>query len=915
MKRCPKCKKQYDDSWKVCLACSVPLDEITYVQTKQEHYQEKIDALLASADSPKICPKCKKQYDQDWKICINCNVELLDVPQGGNIKKLQEELTEVENTIKVLEERAGSLKNMIAQIKEKGDSLDVQEQIAKYKEEIKRAEAEKGILKEENVKKIVSEAHKQKKEKKNFEEVLAKFIFGVLGVALFGLGVSYFTAAYFIQLPLFAKICVGYFASLVMIISGHLLRKNEKFITFGKILTGGGWALVYALTYLIHHVPAARLISDPLIGTAALLVVSVAIIIYYQTYKSEMATSIAYFAAFVALVASPLTVYTIAASVLLAASLLFFIFKHKWFRFGMYGVSMLYLSNFLCLSRFSEMISTAPQFFIAQGLVCLYWIMFTSAAFILRKKNSVVNIDEGFSLGAGEMLHAINGIGAIFLSLYMTAGGFKAYYPNVIGAISCLYLVVTALAYILKQRSACILVSNFLIMFSAAFFTIKYPSYALASYIIIAQLVFLAGVKLKQPYWRVFGFASFILILSKLLLVDHIFIKNALALDNVFLRFFLPGFIFLIYPLNSIAYLRLEKNQSLAKEEKSIPTVILYSYAAIYACGTWLDLPKVLTAPAWILLGVILLHLGVSKNNYHLRIQGSILSIGAFVRLLMSNMTIPGHVMGISYRLLTVVPVIFILQYCNMLFQDEKTQSILKEKEKNLPYIFPSIIFIALMVLTRYELPRLYVAPAWGIFALIYAAISIYFNKTFYYSFASIAAIFASGRAVYVNLIPGKYLAGAESTILIAVILAGILYGGNALYIFSREKILKLNETQSAKVKRFLQSPNIVFSISATFLVSAIIFVKFSGLVLTFCWAVQAILLLLCGFIIKERYWRYLGLVLLFVSAFKVLFYDYVEMGGHIFYSFIFLGLILIAVSGVYFLLGDKLTSKIKKVL
>ena len=839
---------------------------------------------------------------------MSCNLQLLDIPKSDSIEGLQEELTGVENIIKELQDKASSLKNLISRLKEKGDSVDVREEIARYRKEPPQAETASVTPEGDG-----GEGSGQKK--KSFEEVLAKFIFGILGVGLLGLGISYFTAAYFIQLPLLAKICLGYFVSAIMIIAGHTFRKRDKFRTFGNILTGGGWALVYALTYLIHYVPVTRLISDPAVATAALLVISAVIIMYYQVYRSELATSIAYFSAFVTLIASPLTVYTVGASILIAVSLLFFIFKHKWFRFGICAVLMLYLSNALCFARVSGAISTDPQFLTAQGLIFLYWITFTIGAFILSTKNSRIKIEENFTLNAGKALHVMNGLGGIFLSFFITTEGFKAYYPNIVGTIACLYLAVTVLTRMFKQRSECVILSNFVIIFSAAFFAIKYPVYILPCYIVIAQLVFLAGVKLKEPYWRVFGFTSFMLILSKILLVDHVFIKKALSLNIIFMRFFTPAFILLIYPLNGIAYMRMAKDGSLSKEERSIPTVILYSFMMIYACGTWLDLPKVLTGPAWILLGAVLLHFGVSKNNYHLRIQGYILSIGAFLRLLMSNMAISGGISGISYRLLTIVPVLFILQYCNMLFQDKKTQNNLRENEMNFPYIFPSIIFITIMILTRHELPRLYVALGWGIIALICAAISVYRNRTFFYSLASIAAIFASVRAVYVNLLPGKYLAGAESTVLIAVILSVILYAGNVIYISSREKILQLSENQSTKLKKFLQSPNIVFCTSATFLVSAIIFVKLSGLVLTFCWAVQAILLLLCGFIIKERYWRYLGLLLLFVSAFKVLFYDYVKMGGHIFYSFIFLGLILIAVSGVYFLMGEKLTSKIKKVL
>jgi hypothetical protein len=328
--------------------------------------------------------------------------------------------------------------------------------------------------------------------------------------------------------------------------------------------------------------------------------------------------------------------------------------------------------------------------------------------------------------------------------------------------------------------------------------------------------------------------------------------------------------------------------------------------------GTWLDLPKVLTAPAWIGLGVILLQMGISTDNNHQRIQGYILGIGSFVRLLMSNMTIEGGIGCISYRLLSTIPVLLLLYYCLMILNDEKTKAILKDAEKKMGVIYPYMVFVALMFLTRYEAPESMVAPTWGIIGVIYSFIGVKSRQTHYLSISSLAALSAAVRAIFVNLFEGRYLVGTSTAnIMYPIFTIGALYIGNILYLAGREKLVGI-EGVGEGPKKHLRSPRLIFGLAATILLTTLLAVKLKDVSLTIGLGLEGLLLFLAGFGLKEKNWRIYGLIVLLLTLLKAFLIDLRQLSTlYYILSLIALGLALLFVSFIY----TKYKDKIKKLI
>jgi len=91
------------------------------------------------------------------------------------------------------------------------------------------------------------------------------------------------------------------------------------------------------------------------------------------------------------------------------------------------------------------------------------------------------------------------------------------------------------------------------------------------------------------------------------------------------------------------------------------------------------------------------------------------------------------------------------------------------------------------------------------------------------------------------------------------------------------------------------------YSVAASFLVAAILWLEVRGGLLTIAWALEAVTLLVAGFPLRERVLRLSGLVLLCVGVLKVFFYDLSTLSRpYQILSFVALGVALLGASAFY---------------
>ncbi|MBS1859149.1 MAG: DUF2339 domain-containing protein, partial [Acidobacteria bacterium] len=134
------------------------------------------------------------------------------------------------------------------------------------------------------------------------------------------------------------RIALSYTGAFAMLGAGIAMERRETYRTFAYGLIGGGWAALYLTTYAMHAIEAARVLDNPWIAAVLLFAVAAGMIAHSLRYRSQTVAGLAYFIAFVTLGISEVTLFSAAALVPLAASLLFIARRNHWERFARFGL-------------------------------------------------------------------------------------------------------------------------------------------------------------------------------------------------------------------------------------------------------------------------------------------------------------------------------------------------------------------------------------------------------------------------------------------------------------------------------------------------------------------------------------------------------------------------------------------------
>lgn len=881
----------------------------------------------------KKCPKCGKEYDLSWDVCLSCKEKLITDPKTGGLSPVQEEiLSEIRDIRSKISGLSGEIEKDVTRLNERLNALEfrlkgesaavkpapaespkpVQTKAEEYSSSFKQIFAPSASREDEQAPETheeeveVGSAFKEEVPKQSFkgsfEQILGGRLFSKLGTFAVVVGMALLLGYSFKYFGPAVKIAVGYLIGAGLVLFGAYLDKKEGFPVYARTLIGGGWALTYFTTFAMHHIPAVRLIENPLLGFLLLMAVAAATVVHITKYRSQVATGFAYLLIFITLMVQPVTLYTIGALVLVALSFVYMMYRFRWNEFVIYGIVMSYISYMTFLARSPRTEVTDSIFAAVYGYLAVYWLIFSFAGFIMKNRD-----DDHPFFNIQSMVFIANSLFATVAVETLALNGFDKYRLFMIGANCGLNLAATAIAFFSKKRNIYIVTSTFAAFFACQLLVAKFSGYSLTiAYVVLAQVILLAGILLRESYWRKMAAAFLVLIFCKLLFVDSLLYALAANPDQaqpnkIFLglnsRMLLFSGAFLFFLLNHTFYLMARKRDVVPASENGWIKVVSYSYPAIFALGTWMDLPKVLTAPVWAVYGIIMLQIGVAKDNVHQRVQGYFFTVGSFCRLLMSNLTIEGGISGLSYRLITALPVAAIFQYCKLLLDDTDAEGKLASGEKKMVAVYRYLIFAIIMLVARYELPTPLVAPIWSLIAATYLVIAVLMDKKHYLPMSAIAVLAAGIRAIFMNVLQDKYLTVFESSAVYPLLTVAVIYACN---IFSHYK-LAIEDATGGALARFFRRPVPLFSLTATAVLTVFIVVKTTGVYMTACLGIEGLLLCVAGFLIREKSWRISGLVVLTATLAKVFLVDLRKLET-IYYilSLIGVGAILLFISFIY---------------
>jgi len=285
-----------------------------------------------------------------------------------------------------------------------------------------------------------------------------------------------------------------------------------------------------------------------------------------------------------------------------------------------------------------------------------------------------------------------------------------------------------------------------------------------------------------------------------------------------------------------------------------------------------------------------------------LQIEGYAAAACAFARLFLANFTATRSVGLVPERILTVVPVVVAFYYLAQRIDEQTKRAPLERFDSTVRTIFLHAAALLVVALIRFEAGRVTAVIGWALFAVILLEAGLRLrNVDFrYQSYAIAAATFARSWASNFY-IPGS-LGGIPERIVTSAIVIGCLYACELIAPRGEDAPPVAGGNRVAWALEYLdRNARSFFSLLASALLALLLFYEISGGLLTVAWGLQAVGLLIAGFMIRERVLRLSGLGLFGVCIIKVFTHDLQRLEAlPRILSFIVLGALLISMSFVY---------------
>jgi uncharacterized membrane protein len=324
-----------------------------------------------------------------------------------------------------------------------------------------------------------------------------------IGTAVLVIGVALFLNYTLRHIGPTGKIATGYVLGAALIALGVIGERRERYRIAARAVLGGGWAIFYFTTYAMHNVAAVRVIESATLGFALLFAVAVVMVLHTLRYNSQVATGFAYLLAFASIAVSRIGVGALVASVALAASLAYLLWRHEWYALEPAAVAATYAVHWMWLRQVFEELGGRrpfPQITTSIALLTLYWLVWIVSYFLREERD----------LRERALLTA-----AFFLNIagYLAVMRYQAFYPWLrfwfLLGVGAVYLALSPVAKRLGRRTAFVLTSTMGGTLLATAVPYRYSGARLELlWLAEAEAFLAAGWRLREAHLRRLGWAT-----------------------------------------------------------------------------------------------------------------------------------------------------------------------------------------------------------------------------------------------------------------------------------------------------------------------------------------------------------------------------------------------------------------------
>ena len=323
-----------------------------------------------------------------------------------------------------------------------------------------------------------------KRSSEEWEAMLGGNWLNKIGALVLVIGIALLLGYSFTHLGAIGIVSISLLGSLAMLVAGILFESRERYRVFARGLISGGWAALYVTVYSMHSVTAAKVIENPVLGAVLLIAVAAGMIAHSLRYRSQIVTGFAYFMAFFTLVITQSTPLSLAFMVPLTASLLYLAHRLRWPNVALGGLLATYAT---CALR----PDTGAPLWEAQAIFATFWLLF-----------EIYDIVQ-----ADTWLLPLNAVGVLGLSLIKWHRMAPHDVWILLAAASGIYLVDALIRSRRGRWQGAITLSAGLA--AAAIFQRLDQQWVASGLVIEAELLYLAGLRLRKPYLRWLGTALF----------------------------------------------------------------------------------------------------------------------------------------------------------------------------------------------------------------------------------------------------------------------------------------------------------------------------------------------------------------------------------------------------------------------
>ena len=737
-----------------------------------------------------------------------------------------------------------------------------------------------------------------------------------LGVLILVIGIALALGYSFTRIGPAGRVAASVAASGAMLVGGVALEGRERYRIFARGLLAGGWAALYFTVYAMHALAAARVLQNGFAAAVLLFAVAAGMIAHSLRYRSEALTALAYAIAFVTLAITEVTAFAVVALVGLAGSLLVIARRFGWRRCALLGLAATYGT---CAWRGD----TGAPLWQAQTAFAVYWAMF-----------------EGFDILLPDpRLLPLNAVGFLGLSLIKWTHAA----PHEVW----LFLVGSAVAYLgsalLRARvgnwqPAITLAAG---LAAGAILLKLVAPWTGIGLLVEAEALYVAGVALGKPYLRRLATVVFAFQVLQFLAVGlyapqwravaamdaaFFYVNRALCAEDVFF-----GYAGMAMAGLALGYRVPHRDPALALVLAAMVPFAIgwrwkladfriqgYLLAAVGLArmanpqepAYSLAIAAAVTYAAALCARLTAAERFLEDEPFAIRLNGA--AISTMLLMAVAWRTAPAACHGVAWTGLALVLLELGLRG-------------LPRELQRISYAVASmgalhVLYNYIFALTNFGpvAPRLMPAVAAGA-AYVFAARAHGEEDGRVLSVASLCGTGFAIAALWA-LLPTEITGAGWALLAFALMTAGRLVKreelewqghGVALLAFVRccftlgPILPAAGAVACFYAARQSQprgsAPRLYYSLLGTILLTALLFDRVSGGMLTVAWGTQGLALLATGFPLRDRVLRLSGLALLMVCILKLFVYDlrFLDTLPRIL-SFIVLGAILVAVSWIY---------------